>query len=72
MSEQYFQPRWAIAIGVRRRRCLASTLTFANGHDNFHVSFPNLLCMLQMASSRTSSIMVKKNQNGRFFVILRE
>ena len=57
-----------IAIDVQRRRhLLVGTLTC----KVVHVSFPNLLCMLQMTSSRTSSIMAEKNQNGRFIVIFR-
>ena len=35
----------------------------------FHVSFSNLLCMLLMTSSRTSSIMAEKKKNGRFIAI---
>ena len=42
---------------------LQQVLPFACGQDNlkvFHVSFPNLLCMLQVTSSGTSSIMAEK------------
>ena len=37
----------------------------------FHASSSNLLCMLLINSSRTSSIMAKKIQNGRFIAIFR-
>ena len=50
------------------------TLPFTCGNDSvksFHVSFPNLLCMLQMTSSRKSLIMTEKIQNGRFIAIFR-
>ena len=53
---------------------LASALTFTRGRYNlksiFYVSFPNLLCMLLVTSSRTSSIITeKKNQNGGVIAI---
>ena len=57
---------WAIASEVRRRlrqHLLVGALTC----KLFHVTFPNLLCMLLM----TSSIMAKKIQNSRFFAIYR-
>ena len=38
---------------------------------SFWVSFPNLLCMLLMTSSGTSSIIAEKIQNGEFIAIFR-
>ena len=38
----------------------------------FHIFSSNLLCMLLISSSWTSSIMAEKNKNGRFIMILRQ
>ena len=50
----------------------ALALTFTCGRNNLKSCsciLPKFVCTLQMISSRTSSIMSEKNQNGRFIAL---